>query len=104
MPCRSSARPVRAATRELEITYPERRQVRLYIVPLDAPLDFAEIVQIIAEPCAVARAQPALKATSFVDNGIENAALLFDARTPISCRSRRTEELLEHGARIDLHG
>jgi len=34
-----SARPVRAATRELEITYPERRQVRLYIVPLDAPHD-----------------------------------------------------------------
>ncbi len=34
-----AARPVRAATRELEITYPERRHVRLYVVPLDAPHD-----------------------------------------------------------------
>ncbi len=33
------SRPVRAATRELEITYPERRFVRLYIMPLDAPHD-----------------------------------------------------------------
>jgi PAS domain S-box-containing protein len=32
-----TARPVRAVTRELEITYPERRLVRLYVVPLDAP-------------------------------------------------------------------
>jgi PAS domain S-box-containing protein len=36
---RRAARPVQAATRELEITYPERRQVRLYVVPLDAPHD-----------------------------------------------------------------
>jgi two-component system, sporulation sensor kinase E len=36
---RRDARPVQAATRELEITYPERRQVRLYVVPLDAPHD-----------------------------------------------------------------
>jgi PAS domain S-box-containing protein len=34
-----ATRPVRAVTRELEITYPERRMVRLYVVPLDAPHD-----------------------------------------------------------------
>jgi PAS domain S-box-containing protein len=31
---RGEARPMRALTRELEITYPERRHIRLYLVPL----------------------------------------------------------------------
>jgi len=38
----AAVRPLRATTRELEITYPERRHVRLYIVPLDATRESRE--------------------------------------------------------------
>ena len=79
-----------------------RRAARF--LPLDAALDFAEIVQIIGEPRAIANAQALSDAAGFLGHRIQNAALGLDARLAIGSRARSAEKPLENGARIDFHG
>ena len=70
---------------------------------LDAALDFADVVEIVAETRAVARAEAALQVAGFFGNRIEDAALLRDAREALAGGARLAEDALEGGARIGLH-
>ena len=72
-------------------------------LPLDAPLDFAKIIQIIVHSSAIARAQARPQVIRFLDHRAQNTPLLLDAGLPIRCRPRRSEQPFENCPRINLH-
>ena len=71
---------------------------------LDAALDFAHVVEIVGETCAVAGAEAAGEVAGFGGNRIENAALLSDASGALAGGAGLAEDALEGDARIGLHG
>src|SRR5580698_4286449 len=71
---------------------------------LDAALDLADIVEIIAEARAVALTEAALEVAGLFGNRIENAALLADGCQSFTGSAGFAEDAFEGGARIGLHG
>ena len=61
----------------------------LLLGELNAPLDFADVLQILGDAVAVVRAQPPCRALHLAGDGVENAALALDARQALSARWRR---------------
>ena len=76
----------------------------LLLGELDAPLDFANGIQIFGHAIAIVRAQAALQTPHLAGDGVENAALLLDAFQPLGGGRAVAEQAVEHHARIDLHG
>ncbi len=70
---------------------------------LDAALDFAHAVQIIAHRGLIARAQLQLQRAGLGGDLVQNAAVLLGAQGPFRRRSALPEHSLEGLARIDLH-
>ncbi len=77
----------------------------LLLRQLDAPLDVANRVHVIAELAAIARAEARLEMRDFLPHRIENAAVFLnacDARPRVGALAV-AEQPLEHRARIDFH-
>ncbi len=70
---------------------------------LDAALDLAHVFQISVEPTAVGRAYSAAQRVRFVDDRVEDAAILGRAAVTLLRRACAAEHALEGHARIDLH-
>ena len=71
---------------------------------LDPPLNFANGIEIFGHAVAIVRAQAALQAPHLAGDGIENAALLFDAFQALGGCSTVAEQAVEDQPGIDLHG
>jgi hypothetical protein len=64
---------------------------------LDAALDLADIIEIIAEARAVALTEAALEVAGLFGNRIENAALLADSREAFTGRAGLAEDAFKGG-------
>src|SRR5215470_16788750 len=71
---------------------------------LDASFDFANIVEVISEPRAVTRAQPALQILALFGDRVKNATFTRDACRAAAGSTRLAENALEYSARVRLHG
>ena len=80
------------------------RHVRavLLLGPLDAALDLADVVEIVPQPGAVARAQAALQLVGVLADGVQDAAVLAHPRGPLFAGAGPAEEPLERHARVHL--
>src|SRR4030095_689518 len=76
---------------------------RLLLGALDARFDLANVLEVLVEPDAIARAQPALERGDIAGHGIEDAAVLPHARDTLLGRARTSEHALEHDTRVRLH-
>ncbi len=77
---------------------------RLLLGFLNPPLDLADVVEIVADPRAVARAEPVLAdALRLLRDRVENAAVFLLARQPLGRAAAIAEQALEDDARIDFH-
>ena len=83
----------------------DRRHLRAVVGfgPLNAPLDFADVVEILVEPRAIARAESALQGVGLVGDEIENASIAARAGDALGRGARFTEQPLEHRTRVDFH-
>jgi hypothetical protein len=70
---------------------------------LDAALDLAHVIEIVADARAVARPDFALQVSGFLGHRIENAAVLANAGLTLRGRTGPSEHPLERRPRIDLH-
>ena len=70
---------------------------------LQAALDFADVLQIVAQPGAIARAEVVLETRNLARDLVENAAIFLNARLALFRRAAIAEKPLEDHARIDLH-
>ncbi len=70
---------------------------------LDAAFDFPHIVQIVAEPRAIARAERLLQIARLRRDQIQDAQTALHAGGALGLTPRTSEQPLEHGARVDLH-
>ena len=70
---------------------------------LDAPLDLADVVQILAQLGAVGCRQVLLQGRHLIHDRIEQAAALLLARQPLGVVAPVAEQFLEHHLRIVLH-
>ena len=70
---------------------------------LDAPLDGAHGVQVLRHARPVSRADVTAQPREVVRDGVEDAPVLPELRSPLGRRAAFTEELLEHDARVVLH-
>ena len=72
-------------------------------VALDAALDFANVVEVLAEPRAIAGAEPAPQRVGFLGDHVEDAEIPLALRAALLGRARLAEQPFEHHARVDLH-
>ncbi len=82
----------------------ERSLALMAFGALDAALDFAHVVEIVAETGAVAGAEAAREVGGFGGDRIENAAFLRDECGALAHRAGLAEDAFESDARIGLHG
>ena len=69
----------------------------------DAPLDLADVVEVVVEAREVARAQAPLQPTRVREHGVQDAAILALARRALLGRAAVAEQALEHDLRVALH-
>src|SRR5690606_5157566 len=94
------AEGLRNAARPLERRQAGRLAGRLG--GLDAPLDLAQGVEVVADLAAVGRAERAREAREIRRHGIENAAVLSRAREALLVRAAVAEQALEDEPRVVL--
>src|SRR4029450_3540477 len=71
---------------------------------LNPPLDFTNVVDVLAELRAILGAKAALKVLHAFTDGVEDAVVLFQAgQSLFSRRAVAAEHPLEHHSRIDFH-
>ena len=76
----------------------------LLLGALNAPLDFADIIQIIGDAGAVVRAQIVIQVAHFLRDRIQDAAVFLHAAHPVGRRAAVAEQVLENHTRVDFHG
>ena len=76
---------------------------RLFLGALNPLFDLAHVVEILVQPRAIARPEPALERRHVVAHRVENALVGLHAGHAIRRGARTAEHPLEHDARIDFH-
>ncbi len=70
---------------------------------LNPPLNFANVLQILADLDAILRSQLGLQTGSFLCHRVQNAAVAFDTGQAVCRAAALPEHCLEYFARVDLH-
>ena len=70
---------------------------------LDAPLDLAKVVEIVADTTTIARVESALQLARFLGHRVEHAAIVPRAGGTLGRAAALPEHPLEHDAWIDVH-
>jgi len=69
---------------------------------VDAPLEFANVVGVVLEAGAIARAEASVKHSQFLGDGIEDARVLFASLQAFLGVCAVTKQTLERNSRIDF--
>src|SRR5262245_45796109 len=78
-----------------------RADARLHV--LDAPLDLAHAVEVLAHAGGVARAESVLQLPDLADDRVENAPILGELPAALFSAEALSEQPLEDDARVGLH-
>src|SRR5262245_16919848 len=75
----------------------------LLLRSLNPLLDFADVVEIVAEPRSILAAECLLEVDDILTNGIQNASIVLHPRAALLARSGTPEHPFEDDPRIDFH-